>query len=129
MSLSGLKKLDGVHYDLVKVIKETFENSKTEYLVIEGLRTLERQKELVASGNSKTLNSRHLTGHAVDIAPLTNGKIHWDDKDAFFKMATQIKNTAVGLGVELNWGGDFKSFFDGPHFELCAKKYPNQKKA
>jgi peptidoglycan L-alanyl-D-glutamate endopeptidase CwlK len=69
----SLSRLEGVHPDLVRVVKRAAAISDLDFTVLEGLRTLERQRKLRAEGASKTLNSRHLTGHAVDLAPLING--------------------------------------------------------
>lgn len=73
----SLKNLWGVHPDLVAVVKRAIQITRTDFAVIEGVRTKERQKELVRKGASKTMNSRHLTGHAVDIVPVKNGAISW----------------------------------------------------
>lgn len=116
-SLSNLK---GVHPDLVAVVKEAIKITKQDFTVIEGLRTTERQRELVAQGKSKTMNSRHLTGHAVDIAPWP---ISWD-WDKFYDIEEAMKEAARDLDVEIEWGGDWKSFKDGPHWQLSWRSYP-----
>lgn len=123
LSLGSLAKLRGVHPDLVRVIKKAAEITKVEFAVIEGLRTLERQKQLVAAGASKTLKSRHLTGHAVDVVPLVDGRIRWD-WPLHHKLAPFIKAAAraVDPPVPIEWGGDWKSFPDGPHWQLPRKK-------
>ncbi|MFM7012456.1 MAG: M15 family metallopeptidase, partial [Betaproteobacteria bacterium] len=74
----SLAKLKGIHPDLRKVMDRAIELTPIDFAVTEGLRTEARQKELVAIGASKTLRSRHLTGHAVDIAPFAAGKLRWD---------------------------------------------------
>lgn len=121
LSLGSLAKLRGVHPDLVRVIKKAAEITKVEFAVIEGLRTLERQKQLVAAGASKTLKSRHLTGHAVDVVPLVDGRIRWD-WPLYHKLAPFIKAAARAENVPIEWGGDWKSFPDGPHWQLPRKK-------
>lgn len=121
LSLGSLAKLKGVHPDLVRVIKKAAEITKVEFAVIEGLRTLERQKQLVAAGASKTLKSRHLTGHAVDVVPLVDGRIRWD-WPLYHKLAPFIKAAARAENVPIEWGGDWKSFPDGPHWQLPRKK-------
>jgi peptidoglycan L-alanyl-D-glutamate endopeptidase CwlK len=121
LSLSSLAKLKGVHPDLVRVIKKAAEITKVEFAVIEGLRTLERQKQLVAAGASKTLKSRHLTGHAADVVPLVDGRIRWD-WPLYHKLAPFIKAAARAENVPIEWGGDWKSFPDGPHWQLPKKK-------
>lgn len=121
LSLGSLAKLKGVHPDLVRVIKKAAEITKVEFAVIEGLRTLERQKQLIAAGASKTLKSRHLTGHAVDVVPLVDGRIRWD-WPLYHKLAPFIKAAARAENVPIEWGGDWKSFPDGPHWQLPKKK-------
>ncbi|MGB1390511.1 MAG: M15 family metallopeptidase [Paracoccaceae bacterium] len=116
-------RLKGLHPDLVKVVRRALELTEVDFSVIEGMRTLSRQKKLVASGASKTLNSRHLTGHAIDIAPYIDGTIRWD-WPPFYKLADAMKQAARELGVDLEWGGDWRSFKDGPHFQLSWARYP-----
>ena len=117
------ERLSGVHPDLVKVIEEAIKESPLDFSITEGLRTKERQKELFDSGKSQTMNSRHITGKAVDIAVLLDGKVTWDFKH-YQTAADHIKKVAKELGIELVWGGDWQSFKDGPHFELNRSVYP-----
>lgn len=128
-------KLKGVHPDLVKVLKRAAVITDIDFKVTEGLRTVERQKELVRIGASKTMNSRHLTGHAVDIVPLVdidkNGKISSEEMYSwplYYKLAKIMKQAAKDVGVTLEWGGDWKSFKDGPHWQLPFSKYPKVQK-
>jgi peptidoglycan L-alanyl-D-glutamate endopeptidase CwlK len=93
-----------------------------DFVVIEGLRSVTRQKKLVAQGASKTMNSRHLTGHAVDIVPIIDGVIRWD-WPLYDVLAVAVKKAAKELDVMLVWGGDWVTFRDGPHFELDRKFY------
>ncbi len=117
-------KLKGVHPDLVKVMERAIEITKVDFTVLEGMRTLKRQKELVASGASTTLNSRHLTGHAVDIAPYVNRRISWHWPH-YHQLAPYIWQAAQDVGVEgLEWGGNWKSFPDGPHWQLSWGTHP-----
>ena len=76
-SRRSLERLSGVHDDLASVMVHAIGRSSIDFTVLEGRRTLERQKELVAQGASKTMNSRHLTGHAVDVAPYVDGEVSW----------------------------------------------------
>lgn len=115
--------LIGVHPDLVKVVRRALELTPIDFKVIEGRRTLERQRELVKAGASQTLNSRHLTGHAVDIVPLPDGKVSWEWK-YFYPMAEAMKQAAAELGIAVEWGGNWTTFKDGPHFQLPARQYP-----
>ena len=110
-------RLKGVDERLVKVVERAIELTEIDFTVLEGLRTPERQKQLVADGFSQTLKSKHLTGHAVDLGALVNGAISWD-KQHYHTIAKAMKKSAEELKVNIRWGGDFKSFFDGPHFEL-----------
>jgi peptidoglycan L-alanyl-D-glutamate endopeptidase CwlK len=113
----SLNNLAGVHPDLVRVVKRAAELEP--FIVTEGLRNLDRQKKLKAAGKSWTLNSRHLTGHAVDVV----------DPDARYDMpdmkniAAAMKGAAKELGIPIVWGGDWKTV-DTPHFELDRKAYP-----
>jgi peptidoglycan L-alanyl-D-glutamate endopeptidase CwlK len=101
------------------------------FIVVEGMRSRERQERLVAIGASQTLNSRHLTGHAVDLAYWLDdgdgapeaGEVRWDWPLAR-KIAAAMKAAATEEGVVLVWGGDWKTFRDGPHFELSRTRYP-----
>ncbi len=115
--------LRGVHPDLVKVVKRAIEITTCDFEVLEGIRSLARQKQLVKAGASQTMKSRHLTGHAVDLVALVNGAARWD-WPLYGQIATAMKKSAVELAVSLEWGGDWKTFKDGPHFQLAFKYYP-----
>jgi len=116
----SLQNLSGVHPDLVAVVKRAIEITEQDFSVIEGIRNINRQRELVKAGKSTTMNSRHLTGHAVDIAPWP---ISWD-WEYFYPIADAMKQAAEELEVDLEWGGDWKSFPDGPHYQLSRKTHP-----
>jgi len=117
------ERLDGVHTDLIIVFATAIQRTDIDFAVIEGLRTLERQKQLKASGASKTLKSRHLTGHAVDIAPYIGGEIRWD-WPLYIQLAKPIKQAAKDCGITIEWGGDWKTFRDAPHWQLSWRGYP-----
>jgi peptidoglycan L-alanyl-D-glutamate endopeptidase CwlK len=123
LNATSMKRLNGVHPDLVKVVVRAAGISETPFIVTEGRRTLERQKQLVAAGASRTMKSRHLTGHAVDFAPVVDGQVTWK-WPAFYPVAAAFKKASKSLGVPILWGGDFKTFKDGPHIELDRKYYP-----
>ena len=123
LSTRDLTRLQGVHPDLVRVIQTAAERSPLVFTVLEGLRTAARQRQLVASGASQTLNSRHLTGHAVDIAPVLSGKISWD-WPLYHRLAPIVKRAALDEGVPIEWGGDWRKFKDGPHWQLPFGRYP-----
>lgn len=122
----SLSRLEGVHPDLVRVVKKAAALSDLDFTVLEGLRTVERQKQLVAQGASKTMNSRHITGHAVDLAPMIAGEVRWD-WPLYHKLAKVIKAAAAVEKVPLQWGGDWRAFKDGPHWELPWAFYPKEK--
>jgi peptidoglycan L-alanyl-D-glutamate endopeptidase CwlK len=104
-------------------VRRAIQLTPVDFTVREGLRTIARQRQLVAKGASKTMNSRHLTGHAVDLAPLDDGQVSWD-WPLYHKMAPAVKAAAEELGIDIDWGGDWTSFKDGPHFQLSWKSYP-----
>lgn len=125
-SQKSLEKLNTCHPDLQKVMHEVIKH--VDCTIIYGIRTLEEQKQLVESGMSKTMNSKHLKqadgySHAIDVAPYP---IDWNNKERFIYFAGFVQGIAKSLGVDLRWGGDWDSdfdtkdhsFFDGPHFEL-----------
>ncbi len=117
-----MKKLAGVHPDLVRVVRRLIDEG-VEFKVLEGVRSLERQRALFAAGASRTMNSRHLTGHAVDLAPVVNGQILWD-WPLFDTLAVAVKAAAKAENVPLEWGGDWTKFRDGPHWQLPWAEYP-----
>ena len=122
----SLSRLEGVHPDLVRVVKKAAAMSDLDFTVLEGLRTLDRQRKLLAEGATKTLNSRHITGHAVDLAPLIDGKVSWD-WPLYHRLAKIVKAAAADESVPITWGGDWRTFKDGPHWELPRKFYPKEK--
>lgn len=119
----SLLKLEGVHSDLILVVKRAIEISSVDFAVTEGLRTPDKQMVLYRAGASKTLNSRHITGHAVDVAAWVAGQIRWD-WPLYSQISVAFKKAADDLKVSIVWGGDWCSFKDGPHFELSRNKYP-----
>ena len=120
LSQRSMQNLSGVHPDLVAVVKRAIEITEQDFSVIEGIRNIDRQRKLVAQGKSQTMNSRHLTGHAVDIAPYP---LSWD-WEYFWPIADAMKEAAEELEVDLEWGGDWESFKDGPHWQLSWGAYP-----
>jgi peptidoglycan L-alanyl-D-glutamate endopeptidase CwlK len=115
--------LNGVHPNLVRVVELAIKKTTVDFTVTEGLRTIERQKQLVAAGASKTLSSRHITGHAIDLAALIDGKVEWS-WPLYSQIATAMKQAAAELNIQIEWGGDWKTFKDGPHFQLSRSAYP-----
>lgn len=119
LSQRSLDRLKGVHPDLVKVVKRAIEISEYDFMVVEGLRTKETQAEYVKKGVSQTMNSRHIVGQAVDLAPLENGVIDWNNKKGQFDaVAKAMLQAAKELNVKITWGGNWKSLVDKPHFQI-----------
>ncbi len=141
LSTGSIAGLSGVHAALKRVIFEALDRSPVPFGVIEGVRSRERQAQLVKSGASKTTDSRHLTGHAVDLWPLDPATSKRLPSDAAFprgsaearaadarlwadlrKIAATIKVVAKEFGIQIEWGGDWG--WDAPHFQLNRKAYP-----
>jgi peptidoglycan LD-endopeptidase CwlK len=134
LSPNSLRRLVGVHPDLVRVVKTAIAISRQDFSVIEGVRTYEKQREYFRAGKSRTMNSRHLTGHAVDLMP-------WGDFDRdgdfegswelahFYPLNDAMQQAARTCGVKVTWGGSWASFVDAPHFEIDPVKYPWPKEA
>lgn len=143
-----LNRLAGVNVALRDVVMRASQTCA--FAVIEGMRTKERQEQLVAKGLSRTMNSRHLTGHAVDLAPLHAGSVSWDWPH-FVPVVAAMRQAAIDLKVPVVWGGCWdtelnsttgdaiairdayaarvrakgrKPFLDGPHFELNRSHFP-----
>lgn len=130
LGTTSRKRLQGVHPDLVRVVERAIQITEVDFTVLEGLRSLATQKAYFASGASKTMNSRHLKapngyGHAVDLGALVGGKVNWS-WPLYSKIAKAMKQAAAELKIPIVWGGDWKSFKDGPHFELRWKEYPGK---
>lgn len=125
----SITNLNGVHRDLVKVVLEADRIAgqhvpSSAFIITEGVRSLERQKMLFAKGLSKTMNSRHLTGHAVDFAPLiADGEVTWKTP-AFLPVIAAFKAAAASLLIPIVSGSDWWTFKDHPHIELNRKAYP-----
>ena len=130
-SKRSLANLEGIHPDLRRVLDRALKESPVDFVITEGLRTLARQRELLRIGASKTLKSRHLTGHAVDLYAWVDlnvdGKIEFAEMAnprLLKKIADAIKAAAAAENVPIVWGGDWRSFKDMPHFELDRRTYP-----
>lgn len=123
LSERSLGKLDGIHPDLADVIKRAIEITEIDFGVSEGMRDLATQEEYVAKGASTTMKSRHLTGHAVDIYAYVGGMARWE-MPLYEKLAEAVKQAAYECKTPVEWGGDWTSFKDGPHFQLPWGEYP-----
>lgn len=121
--LQSKAKLSTVNKSLQDLFYAAIGEAPYDFSITEGLRSLERQKQLFKDGKSKTMNSRHLTGNAVDVCIIIDGKASWDF-DKYVELAEYIKKIAKAVNVPIVWGGDWESFRDGPHYELDRKVYP-----
>ena len=142
-SQASLNRLATVHPDMQKVAKRAIELSPIDFSITQGRRTLDEQKRLYGKGRTAaqcraagvpidyalpmekkvtwTLQSNHLSGNAIDVAPFVNGKLEYDDNGKLGlwpKIAKAFKDAARELGVSIEWGGDWKKTTDRPHFEL-----------
>jgi len=123
LSERSLGRLEGVHPDLVKVVKRAIEITDLDFAVLEGVRSLETQQEYLKKGATTTLRSRHLTGHAVDLGAFLGGSVRWE-WPLYVTLSKAVKQAAKELNVPIEWGGDWKKFKDGPHFQLPWAEYP-----
>lgn len=143
LSKKSLDTLKGVNEKLVMVVHDAIKISTVDFMVGEGLRTLQRQRELIAKGKSKTENSKHITGHAVDLWAYVNNAVSWDLK-YYYDIAQAMRDSAIKSGIILRWGAVWdrvlndirntelepslytkrrklqgkKSFIDAVHFEI-----------
>ena len=135
LNTASIAKLKGVHPDLVRVVlrcAEDWKDADTGFIVTCGVRTLAEQKVLVAKGASKTLRSRHIPAangysHAVDLACTIKGAVRWD-WPLYDRLAKAMKAAAKAEKVTVEWGGDWKTFKDGPHYQLPWASYPGATK-
>ena len=146
LSQRSLDKLEGVKPDLVDVVKRAIEITTIDFGVIEGVRTKERQEELVAKGASKTMKSKHLDGSAVDLMVYIGSRASWE-LNLYDEVADAMKQAAIEEGVPIRWGAAWsieniedwdgtmeeamnsyvdlrrsqgrRPFIDAPHFELA----------
>ena len=145
LSQRSLSNLEGVHPYLVGVVKRAIELTKVDFGVIEGLRTPESQRDLVLSGASQTMFSKHIEGEAVDLMAYIGPRASWE-LNLYDDIADAMKKAATELQVPIRWGGAWnvldirdwdgnmysamnhyidtrrsqgrKPFIDGPHFEI-----------
>ena len=123
LSKKSRDRLAGVHPDLVKVVERAIEITEIDFAVLEGVRSKTRQEQLIKAGASQTMRSRHLTGHAVNLGAYVAGSVRWD-WPLYHKLAVSVKQAAAELQVPIEWGGDWTTFKDGPHWQLPWKEYP-----
>jgi peptidoglycan LD-endopeptidase CwlK len=129
LSLRSIERLKGVHPKLVSVVKAAIAISKVDFTVIEGVRSLEKQREYFMAGKSRTMKSKHLTGHAVDLAPIVDidgdgrSELTWQEIH-FLPINDAMVQAATNLGIQITWGGRWSSFKDCPHWEIDPRMYP-----
>lgn len=113
------RALYGVHPALVAVVRRAEELmiEPLGFVVTEGMRTAQRQAQLVAAGASQTMASKHLVGRAVDLAATVGGGVRWD-WPLYERLADAMKAAASEQGTPIVWGGDWR-MRDGPHFEMA----------
>lgn len=128
LSKKSLEKLEGLDKELVRLVRQAISDSPIDFTVVEGVRSTLRQQQLYSQGRTKEGNivtykdgiknkSKHQQGKAVDLAPWIDGRISWNEK-AFRILATHIKQKAKELKINVTWGGDWKSGWDQPHWEV-----------
>ena len=136
--------IKGIKPQLEAVVRLALRRSRQDFRVLEGLRTVSRQAQLVRQGASQTMNSKHITGDAVDLVPIVDGKVSWNWQ-YYYEIARAMQEAAIELGVRIKWGGAWevlndnripparlmeryaearkragkKAFTDGPHYELA----------
>ena len=110
-------KLEGVDERLIRIATLALQLSPVDFGITEGVRTLERQKQLVKAGASRTLRSKHLEGKAIDVVAYLDGEVRWD-WPLYEKIAKAFKQAADELGYKITWGGSWATFKDGPHFQI-----------
>jgi len=119
----SMKNLHGVHPHLQELVYKAREISEVPFIVTEGLRTLEKQKKLLEMKATTTLKSRHLTGHAVDVAAKFGKEVRWD-WPLYDQIAQAFDKASLELNIPVEWGGRWPKFKDGPHFQLPWREYP-----
>lgn len=147
LSQRSLDRLKGVKPELVEVVKRAIEISTIDFGVTEGLRTLETQKRYVETGKSQTMDSKHLTGDAVDLMAYIDGQVSWE-LNVYDNIADAMKQAAIEKNVAVRWGAAWnvpdirlwrgameeamnyyiderrkqnkRPFIDGPHFEMVV---------
>lgn len=147
LSARSLRAMAGIHGDLEAWVRRLIAITPVDFVVLEGLRSLERQAQLIASGASQTFKSRHLTGHAVDLGAWV-GAVRWD-MGLYYQIADAGRVAALETGIPIRWGGAWarletstdsaadlvadyaaecrkagrSAFIDAGHFELPASRY------
>lgn len=147
-SARSRRNLEGVHPDLVRLAEAALAITAVDFAVIEGRRTRARQLELVASGASRVVDSRHITGHAIDVGAFVGAELRWD-WGLYLQIAIAFRDASKAIRVPVRWGGAWailtpgrdpaslsaeyvtrtrarnrRPLLDAVHFELPATQYP-----
>jgi peptidoglycan L-alanyl-D-glutamate endopeptidase CwlK len=127
-SKRSYRNLQNVRPELVAVATLALETLGREggpdFVVTDGARNLDEQRKLVEEGKSQTMDSRHLTGHAIDVAAFTpDYEVTWEPKP-YRKIADAFERAGRQLGIEIEWGGSWSEFVDMPHFALTRQQFP-----
>ena len=120
LNATSISRLRGVDANLISLAKKAREISPIPFEITEGLRTKERQRYLVKTGKSRTMNSYHLRGKAMDFVAMPGGKVSWDLKDykTIVEKAFKPAAKALGLTDKITYGVYWKSIVDGPHVQI-----------
>lgn len=145
LSQKSIDRFDGVKNELIDVVTRAIEISTVDFGVTEGLRSIETQRKYVETGKSQTMDSKHLTGDAIDLVAYINGQVSWE-LNLYDNLADAMKQAAIEKNVGIRWGAAWnvpdirlwrgtmeeamnyyiderrkqnkRPFIDGPHFEL-----------
>ena len=123
----SLRRLQDVHPDLVQVVEAAIDITPVDFTVLEGLRSIERQSQLLQSGASKTMHSRHLTGHAVDLGAYVAGSIRWDF-GLYVQLAEAIQLVAMDRDIPVEWGGCWSCLNEADDLQVAVADYVQRKK-
>lgn len=150
LSLRSKMRLRGAHKDLQTLIRMAITLTPVDFTILEVMRNIKRQRDLVRTGASQTLNSRHLTGHAADLGAYVSGQVRWD-WPLYYRIASAMRQASLATGVPIVWGGIWdrklheispdiekevknyverqrkkgkRAFLDGPHYQLPWDEYP-----
>jgi len=119
----SLRNLRDVHPDLISLAHYALTLTPVDFGITEGRRSPARQQALIKQGLSRTANSRHLTGHAIDIIAYPTPAGSWEF--TYYQLIAEAFMQASGaIGIPVEWGGNWEKFQDGPHFQLPWEHYP-----
>ena len=145
LSSRSTGRLGGIEPDLIEVVKAAIELTKVDFGVTCGMRTVQEQEALVASGASQTMKSKHLEGRAVDLVAYVGSSVTWQ-LNMYDDLADAMAAAARKLNVPVKWGAAWsvgniaewdgtmedamnsyvdlrrsqgrRPFIDAPHFEM-----------